>query len=221
MSARVPYVAINLRDDNSTAGVKLLVDTGAPSFAYMNPDLIDGMDVPVPGYLTRGNGFNGPFERRSARLRGFDIGGIKFDDLLVDFDRTDFKDLGRGVGLIGNGVLANFDLVLDYSAKTLSIRPNARFSAVSAADRSGIDLEPHTLGGIVKSIADGSGASKIGLTRGDIVTHLDGRKIESSGFDQARKLLSSVRADVDICWRSENKEQCARLSLADRLAASL
>ena len=55
--------------------------------------------------------------------------GFKFDDLLVNFDRTDFKDLGRGVGLIGNGVLANFDLVLDYSARTLSIRPNARFSA--------------------------------------------------------------------------------------------
>ena len=220
VSARVPYVAVKLRDENSTAGVKLLVDTGAPSFAYMNPDLIDGMDVPVPGYLTRGNGFNGPFERRSARLRGFDIGGIQFDDLLVNFDRTDFKDLGRGVGLIGNGVLANFDLVLDYSARTLSIRPNARFSASSAADRSGIDLEPHTLGGIVQSIADGSGASKIGLKRGDIVTQLDGRKIEPGGFDQAKKLLSSARADVEICWRSGIKEQCARLPLADRLAAS-
>ena len=92
---------------------------------------------------------------------------------------------------------------------------------VSAADRSGIDLEPHTLGGVVKSIADGSGASKIGLTRGDIVTQLDGRKIEPSGFDQSRKLFSSARADVDICWRSANKEQCTRLPLADRLAASL
>jgi len=221
VTARVPYVAVKLHDENSTAdGVKLLVDTGAPLYAYMNPELIDGMDVPSRSYLTRGNGFNGPFERRSGRLRVFDIGGHRFDDLLVNFDRTDFKDLGRGVGLIGNGVLANFDLLLDYSARTLSIRPNAHFTAVSAADRSGIDLEPHTLGGIVQSIADGSGAGKIGLKRGDVVTRLDGRKLESGNFDQGKSLLSSDRANIEICWRSENREQCTQLPMADRLAAT-
>jgi hypothetical protein len=218
VSARVPYVAVRLRDDDSTAeGVKLLVDTGAPSYTYVNPELIDGLDVPSRSYVTRGNGFNGPFERTSGRLRRFDIGGHGFDDLLVHFDRTDFKDLGRGVGLIGNGVLANFDLLLDYSASTLSIRPNARFEVASAADRSGIDLEPHTLGGIVQSIADGSGASEIGMKRGDIVTHLDGRQIEPAGFDQAKALLSSARTDVEICWRSGIQERCTRLPLEDRL----
>ena len=218
VSARVPYVAVRLRDENSTAdGVKLLVDTGAPAYTYLNPELVNGMDVPGRSYLTRGNGFNGPFERHSARLRRFDIGAYGFDDLLVHFDRTDFKDLGRGVGLIGNGVLANFDVVLDYSAKTLSIRPNARFSAVSAADRSGIDLEPHVLGGIAQSVAEGSGASEIGLRRGDVVTHLDGEKIELGSFDQAKKLLGSARTNVEICWRSGSEERCSRLPLADRL----
>ena len=218
VSARVPYVAVRLQDENSTADdVKLLVDTGAPSYTYLNPELVGGMDVPRRSYLTRGNGFNGPFERQSGRLRRFDIGAYRFDDLLVHFDRTDFEDLGRGVGLIGNGVLANFDLVLDYSARTLSMRPNARFAAASAADRSGIDLEPHALGGIAQSIAQGSGASEIGLKRGDIVTQLDGRKIEPAGFDEAKKLLSSDREDVEVCWRSEIGERCTRLPLADRL----
>lgn len=205
-------------DASSVEPVQLIVDTGAPSYVYLNPELIRGIEVPERHYVTRGKGFNGPFERMTGRVRWFTIGEVRFPDLVVHFDETDFRNLGQGVGLIGNEVLRNFDLVFDYSAATLSMRPNARFDIGSAGDRSGVDLEPHRQGAIVRSVAAGSAASEIGLARGAIVTRLDGRRIEQDNFDESRKLLSSARDAVAICWYGGGSEEevCRQLPLSDR-----
>jgi hypothetical protein len=221
VSGRVPLLTARLSiDAASSESVQLIVDTGAPSYVYLNPDLTGKIKVPQRHYLTRGKGFNGPFERMTGRVDTFSIGTIGFNDLVTHFDRTDFKDLGRGVGLIGNAVLRNVDLLFDYSAGTLSMRPNVRFNPASAADRSGIDLEPHRLGAIVQSIAEGSAASAVGVEPGDVITRLDGQRIEQSNFDESKALLSSNREAVDICWRSGNtatEEMCQRLPLRDRM----
>jgi predicted aspartyl protease len=221
VSGRVPLLAARMSSGASSAeSVQLIVDTGAPSYVYLNPDLTQRIDIPRRHYLTRGNGFNGPFERMTGRVETFGIGTIGFNDLVTHFDRTDFKDLGRGAGLIGNRVLRNFDLLFDYSAGTLSMRPNTRFDSGSAADRSGIDLEPHRVGAIVQSVAEDSTASGIGLERGDVVTRLDGQRVGQSNFDELKELLSLNREAVEICWRSgstEAEEVCKRLPLRDRL----
>jgi PDZ domain len=197
--------------------VRLLVDSGAPAYAYMNPDLTKRIAVPARNYLTRGRSFNGPYERVTARLATFSLGGSEFPGLVTHFDRTDFKDLGRAVGLIGNGVLRNFDLIFDYRAGTLAMRRNARFAATSEADRSGIDLQPHRLGAIVRSVAPDSTAAKFGLKPGDVVTDIDGRSLQSDTFDGVKELLSSDRQTLTLCWRSQVERSCQPLPLVDRL----
>jgi hypothetical protein len=220
VSGRVPLLATGLSSGASIESVQLIVDTGAPSYVYLNPDLTQRIEVPRRHFLTRGDGFNGPFERMTGRVATFRVGAIVFNDLVTHFDRTDFKDLRRGVGLIGNGVLRNFDVLFDYSAGTLSMRPNSRFDSGSTADRSGIDLEPHRLGAIVQSVAEDSAAGGVGLKHGDIVTRLDGQRVAQRNFDELKALLSSKREAVDICWHSGSTEEegvCKRLTLRDRM----
>ncbi|HET9448184.1 MAG TPA: aspartyl protease family protein, partial [Steroidobacteraceae bacterium] len=183
--SRVPVIAVQLRSGRTRSeSVRLLVDSGAPSYAYMNPDLIKRIAVPARNYVTRGRSFNGPYERVTARLAAFSVAGFAFPGLVTHFDRTDFKDLGRAVGLIGNGVLRNFDLIFDYRAGTLALRPNAHFTANSRADRSGIDLQPHRSGAIVRSVATGSEAERLGLKAGDVVTDIDGQSLGADSFDE-------------------------------------
>ena len=218
LSGRVPVVDVRLQDHRSSSrSVSLIVDTGAPSYVYVNPELTKRIDVPARNYLTRGRAFNGPYERVTARLGEFAVAGFEFPGLVTLFDRTDFKDLRRGVGLIGNGVLRNFDLIFDYRAGTLAMRRNARFDETSSADRSGIDLQPHRSGAIVRSVAAGSAAGKVGLRAGDIVTHIDGQSIGETTFDAAKQLLSSQRQSLALCWRSQAAQACESLQLADRL----
>jgi C-terminal processing protease CtpA/Prc len=114
-------------------------------------------------------------------------------------------------------VLRNFDLLFDYRAGTLAMRRNARFDANSKADRSGIDLQPHRLGAIVRSVAAGSSAEKLGLKSGDVVTDIDGRSLRSDTFDTVKDLLSSDRDELTLCWRSQGERSCGPLPLVDRL----
>jgi hypothetical protein len=218
VAGRVPVISVQLQGARARSeSVRLLVDSGAPAYAYLNPDLTKRIAVPARNYLTRGRSFNGPYERVTARLAAFSLGGFEFPGLVTHFDRTDFKDLGRAVGLIGNGVLRNFDLIFDYRAGTLAMRRNARFDATSEADRSGIDLQPHRLGAIVRSVAADSTAAKLGLKPGDVVTDIDGRSLQSDTFDAVKELLSSDRQTLTVCWRSQNERSCEPLSLVDRL----
>jgi hypothetical protein len=218
VTGRVPVISVQLQGGRARSeSVRLLVDSGAPAYAYMNPDLIKRLAVPARNYLTRGRSFNGPYERVTARLAAFSLGGFEFPGLVTHFDRTDFKDLGKAVGLIGNGVLRNFDLIFDYRAGTLAMRRNARFDASSRADRSGIDLEPHRLGAIVRSVAPDSAAEKLGLKPGDVVTDIDGRSLRFDTFDAVTELLSSDRQTLTLCWRSQSERSCEPLSLVDRL----
>src|SRR5688572_8985369 len=215
---RVPVISVQLQGARAgSESVRLLVDSGAPAYAYINPDLTKRVAVPASNYLTRGHSFNGPYERVTARLAAFSLGGFEFPGLVTHFDRTDFKDLGRAVGLIGNGVLRNFDLIFDYRAGTLAMRRNAHFDANSRADRSGIDLQPHRLGAIVRSVASGSSAERLGLKSGDVVTDIDGRSLQSATFDTVKDLLRSDRDALTLCWRSQGERSCGPLPLVDRL----
>jgi C-terminal processing protease CtpA/Prc len=114
-------------------------------------------------------------------------------------------------------VLRNFDLIFDYRAGTLAMRRNARFDEKSRADRSGIDLQPHRLGAIVRSVADGSAAGKLGLKPGDVVTDIDGQDLRQETFDAVKELLSSDRQTLTLCWRSQSERSCEPLPLVDRL----
>jgi hypothetical protein len=214
----VPVISVQLQGARARSeSVRLLVDSGAPAYAYLNPDLTKRIAVPARNYLTRGRSFNGPYERVTARLAAFSLGGFEFPGLVTHFDRTDFKDLGKAVGLIGNGVLRNFDLIFDYRAGTLAMRRNARFDANSRADRSGIDLQPHRLGAIVRSVAPDSTPAKFGLKPGDVVTDIDGRSLQSDTFDGVKELLRSDRQTLTLCWRSQIERSCQPLPLVDRL----
>jgi hypothetical protein len=218
ITGRVPVISVKLQGARARSeSVRLLVDSGAPAYAYLNPDLTRRIAVPARNYLTRGRSFNGRYERVTARLAAFSLGGFEFPGLVTHFDRTDFKDMGKAVGLIGNGVLRNFDLIFDYRAGTLAMRRNARFDATSKADRSGIDLQPHRLGAIVRSVASDSTAMKLGLKPGDVVTDIDGRSLRSDTFDGVKELLSSDRQTLTLCWRSQSERSCEPLPLVDRL----
>lgn len=218
VSGRVPVLPVTLHQaDAAEESVGMLIDTGAPGYLYLNPDLTRGIRLPARHFRVRSRGFYGALERRTARIDHVDLAQFAFPAQLASFDATDFKTLPGAIGLIGSSTLRNFDWVLDYGARTVSLRPNAQFTTASPADRSGIDLLPHRLGAYAQSVAAGSPAADIGVTDGAVVTRIDGQTLTPATFDPLKALLASARERLAICWLVATIETCAQLRLQDRL----
>ena len=218
--ANVPYLEVSFSTDNAdelkSNTSKLLVDTGAPFYLYINPELDTEVELPVQYYETIGKSFNGPYHRYTGRLGSLNLGRYRFSNLAAHFDKADFRDLD-GVGLLGNALLKNFDLIFDYSSGILFIRSNTEFSAQSTLDKSGLDIKPHNEGAIVTSVAPNTAADAVGLKARDIITGFDLTLISPENFDEFKTLLSSEKAKTRLCWMRNAKRKCAELMLSPRV----
>ena len=202
--------------DSAANNAKFLIDTGAPFYLYINPDLHPLLELPVQYYETKGSGFNGPYHRYTGRLEQLTIGEYSFPNLATHFDKTDYQDL-EGIGLIGNGLLKKFDLVFDYASETLFIKSHSQFNNKSLVDRSGLDIKPHRKGAIVHSVALNSAAANAGLKTGDIITKFNGELILPATFDEFKAKLSSEIDTTQLCWDREAMEMCEQITLSKRI----
>lgn len=131
-------------------------------------------------------------------------------------DLPDFED-DNGIGLLGSGLLRSFDVIFDYENEYIALKKNSEFTTETHIDRSGLQLEPHTKGALVKYLAIKTNAVKLGIMPGDVVTQINKQKVNAANFDQLRALLSSNMPEISLCWLAGNKERCDVLRLQDRI----
>jgi len=215
--SNVPYLKAQVENQpGTTASVDLLVDTGAPNYLYINPDLHPQVTRPQRYYLTTSKGFNRDYQSYIGRLDRLTFGGYEMENLATSFDMADYSDI-ESHGLLGNGTLRKFDIVFNYSKRQLLIRPNQHFNLPSWLDRSGLDLAPHRQGALVKNVEEGSGGDNIGIEVGDLITHYNNNPVNDDTFDDLKQLLGSDQSAVELCWLSKAVRQCRPLTLQSRL----
>ena len=76
-------------------------------------------------------------------------------------------------GLVGNGLLEHFDVVIDFAKCEIWLRPNRNFGATKCYD-SGMTLTPQADGWLVNGLTEGSNAHRAGVMRGDVITSING-----------------------------------------------
>ena len=76
-------------------------------------------------------------------------------------------------GLVGNGLLEHFDVVIDFAKCEIWLRPNRNFGATKRYD-SGMTLTPQADGWLVNGLTEGSNAHRAGVMRGDVITSING-----------------------------------------------
>ena len=201
LNARVPYINADLTHQSAnTRSYQWVVDTGAPDYIYLNSQLTDGMQFPKRFIETQTKNFEGVQIVRSAYLDTFTLADFDFPNI-ASHDLPKFKD-DYGIGLIGSGLLRNFDVIFDYKNKRMALKANTKFSSKTYVNRSGINLEPHTIGAVVKSISKNSYAQRLDLKVGDTVSHINKQLVTPQNFDQLRAKLSTQKQSINICWTS-------------------
>jgi hypothetical protein len=163
-----------LRAD-STATVKLLLDTGAglPLMLFTNTHpLIQPSANAIPSNI--GMGLGGYLEGYVGRMPQLDLARFTQKNILTYYQAVDTsQDLGYlngRNGLIGNSILNRFQIAIDYQGAMLWLKPTRRFQDVFVYDRSGINLiaaGPHLNYFSVLNVLPGSPADEAGIHAGD------------------------------------------------------
>lgn len=168
-----------LRTD-STAPVKLLLDTGAGMslmlFTNTHP-LIQPTANAIPTNI--GMGLGGYLEGFVGRTPGLKLAVFDQKNILTYFQSVDTaQDLrylnGRN-GLIGNTILNRFQLVIDYQDAILWLKPTKRYQNEFVYDRSGLSI---IASGVnlnyysVLNVLPGSPAEEVGIKAGDRILRI-------------------------------------------------
>lgn len=162
--------------NGNTVEVKLLVDTGAsiPLLIHTNTD----STLVLPEIVVTGNlgfGLGGEIQGFLGKIKELNFNEFQFKYILTSFqDITllpdfDIEKVDRN-GIIGNKLLARFDIIIDYLHQKMYLKPLKKYNEQFQFDKSGLiiiaagpDLKEY----YVKTVIAGSPAHEAGILPGD------------------------------------------------------
>jgi len=213
---RIPHVAASLYNKGEVETTyNFTIDTGAPDYLYINSSLAANLSFPSSYFETKTRNFTGEHIVQTSRFDVFKIAEFNFNNIAIH-NLPYFKD-ENGIGLIGSGLLRNFDIVFDYENEYIAFKKNRLFSYDTFIDRSGLRIEPHTGGALVKEVVKDTHAQTLNILAGDVVTKINNKTLNDNNFDELRALLSSDMNEVELCWVSNEQEKCEVLFLRDMI----
>jgi len=178
-----PYLTnkIHLRDSVDLSA-EFLIDTGAglSLLLYTNthPDFM------LPTTTVTGNigiGLGGFMKGYLGRIKKLDLNPFSFSDIITNFQEfpsgsPDSLLITRD-GIIGNGVLSRFTVIIDYYRSLLYLKPRRKYNRNFSYDRSGIvtiasgqGLDKYE----IKDVIPNSPADEAGLLPGDRLIRVSG-----------------------------------------------
>lgn len=178
-----PTPVVELGVGNGT--LSFVVDTGGGIPLTINTrDLAEvGVEVPAdaPVSLNLAGGAAGSFEIKLA--------GLQLPIKVGDREITTTVFVGDGMapttaGNMGHMFLKNFVVTFDWSTNKMYLEPLAKDGSVELitdAQSGGIGLQDGKV--IVNSLAVGGPAEKAGLSLGEVVTSVDGKRVEGITLD--------------------------------------
>ena len=221
-----PYInkKIHLRDSIKIPA-KFLVDTGAglSLLLYTNTH----PDFKLPATTVTGNigiGLGGFMEGYLGRIKELDLDPFSFSDILTNFQELpDIKPDSTLVvtrdGIIGNGLLSRFTIMIDYHRALLYLKPRKKYNRNFSYDRSGIvtiasgkNLDEYKIRNIVLN----SPADKAGLLPGDELIRIGGLpKVFMNLPSINRKLRGKVGKKVKVIVKRNGVRRVFQLHLKE------
>lgn len=218
-----PYLTTSGQINNdSTAKLKLLLDTGAALSLLLHTYSTPGLSLPE--HVIKGNigtGLGGEVEGFVGRIRSVRMGSFQLKEPVCNFQELDeLSDSayisGRN-GLLGVEILSRFNFILDFNTEKLFIKPNKYFKYKFDYDKSGLIL---IAGGdnlnifTVHEVMPNSPAAEANFQKGDELVRLN--LLPSRFFnlgDISRKLQGKVGKTYRITFLRNNQKMSTKIKL--------
>lgn len=183
MKGNKPYTFadVNLAD-GSQVNLELLLDTGAgiPLLLHNNSNQNIGLpDNHITGKL--GMGLGGLITGYIGRIQSLELGSIKFDQVLTNFqdipDAIILDEVKFRNGIVGNQLLSRFNVWFDYVSEKVYFKPRKGYNKRFKMDKSGLvifatgqNLNVYVVQDVIKN----SPADLAGIKVGDVIRKVQG-----------------------------------------------
>lgn len=118
------------------------------------------------------------------------------------------------IGLIGNGILNRFDLIVDIPGKCLWLRPNKNISRPYGITTTGFSFVDRTDlydGWVVRALYEGLAAEKAGLQIGDLILRVNDRDTRDVSIEEQQTFFRDL--DSPYILTIERNKQLLKLTL--------
>ena len=141
-----------------------------------------------------GAGVGGPVRAVLARTGTLEFGGIVIKNPVTTLVRNGQGLLGDAdlAGVIGYGVLRQFDLTFDLPHNTIWFDRNSSFGTADIHDRSGLWVERGPKGYEVVDVVAGGPAAAAGMKAGDVIVAIDGKNWSATTLANLRNVLKAA-----------------------------
>ena len=189
-----PFVFAGLvTHDLGPVRAKLKLDTGSADLLGLNGSFVMAEKligpsqkiIPAPGAA-----LGGETKNYITRLFSLIIGDLEIDNPVIGYseDTTRIGDAGT----IGGEFFRRFNVIFDYSRKSIILEKNKFFNDPPEYDMSGMFIVadgPDFMTIKVTYIADGSPAEQAGIKNGDVISKIDDKIAGNYSLDEIRKMF--------------------------------
>ena len=187
----IPHIKVNLSKGVSSLSAKVLVDTGASQTLMLYAPFVEKhqlLETTEGTIKLKAGGLGGGSFDYKVRAKAVKLGNFSFDSPLINFST------GRGAadqrdGILGNGFLNRFNLIIDYSRNQVILEPMERFNSPTDFDFFLFTLTRSGRAYKIEDIFQPSMTSKAGVKIDDILLAVDGKPVSDLPLIQVQRMF--------------------------------
>ncbi|QDK37708.1 aspartyl protease family protein [Bdellovibrio sp. NC01] len=199
-----------------------LIDTGdraslTLSQKFVTANSLQNKYLPQVTTMT-GYGIGGSLQTSMAFADDFRIGERSFANPLIrmmEQDSPAFQEPALG-GTLGMGLLRQFNLIFDYSRKTMTLMPAKAWAQDRSFDRAGMWLSQRDSNFLVADVVPGGPADQAGIRVQDQIVALNGQKTATLDLLTSKEYLKNKDVvAVQVTVLRNGKQMMAIIKLKD------
>ena len=188
----IPHITVNIsKGNNSSLITKLLVDTGAAQTIMLYEPFVEKnklLESTEGTIKLRAGGLGGGSFNYKVRAKAVKIGSISFDDPLINLS-TGRGAADRRDGILGNGLLDRFNVIIDYSRKQVILEPTQRLNVPTDFDFFTIRITQNRKDYVIADLFQSSMAAEAGLKVGDVLLSVDGNQVSDLALIEIQRMF--------------------------------
>jgi len=188
----IPHLTVNISKGNaSSLNCNLLIDTGASQTVMLYAPFVEKhklLESTDGAIKLKAGGLGGGDFNYKVRAKAVKIGNVTFNNPLINFS-TGRGSADRRDGVLGNGFLDRFNVIIDYSRKHVILEPTERLNVPTDFDFLTFKITQQGKGYVIADLLQTSTAAQAGLKTGDVLLAVDGTLVSDLPLIQIQKMF--------------------------------